>query len=64
MATMNRRKWIRDRAEQSIEPVAFQRASLALRGRCRRHGVEYPLNVLRRGIVTANGCPHCRMAPR
>jgi hypothetical protein len=38
---------------------AARKRALSMRGRCRRHNLDYALNILRHGQVVANGCPKC-----
>ena len=50
---------LRPLPSRPIDMAAQQRRALSLRGKCRRHGTEFPFNLLRRGAVIAAGCPVC-----
>lgn len=56
---MRRSRELRPLPSRSIDASACRRKALSLRGRCRRHGVEFPLNILHKGTVIAAACPVC-----
>lgn len=56
---MRRPKGLRPLPAAPINVDAQRRRALALRGRCSRHNIGYPLNILHQGVVIAAGCPMC-----
>lgn len=56
---MRRSRELRPLPYRSIDASACRRKALSLRGRCRQHDVEFPLNILHKGTVIAAACPVC-----
>lgn len=56
---MSRSNLLRPLPLAPINVEAHRRRALSLRGRCRRHNIGYPLNILHQGVVIAAGCPMC-----
>lgn len=59
MLMMTRHPLPRPLPARSVDHAALRRKALSARARCRRHGVDYAINLLRREMVTAAGYPIC-----